>query len=305
MSPHDLQAALRDGPFDVALDRAIRYSGLSLERVQRRLAERGVAVSVTALSYWRRGRSRPERPQSLQAVRLLEGVLALPADSLVSLLGPRRPRGRWATARDAPLALEHLWRGYQSLSGLLTEVGTREDGLTEIAVHDRFEFDERGAEARSSSTVVLRAEQERVDRYVIVNRGEPGDVLPEITHVRNARLGRARVDSTVPIIVQELLLDRVLTAGETTVVEYVHTFPASGSRSHECGRGFRSAASVYTLEVAFHPSAVPVRCHRCSGSTPAEGLPEEGPVWISAAGAAHVVVEGPGPRFYALRWEWD
>jgi hypothetical protein len=305
--PHtDLHLALRDGPFATALDAAIRASGLSMERIQRRLADRGVAVSITALSYWRRGRSRPERPQSRRAVRLLEELFGLAPDSLVSLLGPQRPRGRWVARGDTSLAPTRLWQDYQSLSGLLDDMGNTDDGLARVAVHERFEIDAAGAEARWTACLVLRAERENVDRCMVITRGdEPERPLPELTDVRNARVGRVRTDPSVPITVTELLLDRVLSTGETAVVEYTGVYGASGRATDECGRGFRTAPSLYTLEVSFHPSRVPVRCYRCAGTAATGSLPVLGPVWISPAGRAHMVVQDAAPGFHSLRWEWD
>lgn len=301
-----LHAALRDGPFETALDTAIRASGLSMERIQRRLADRGVEVSVTALSYWRRGRSRPERAQSRRAVRMLEELFGLSADSLVSLLGPQRPRGRWAGRADATLAPTRLWQGYQSLSGLLDDLGNTDDGLTRVAVHERFEIDAAGAESRWTACLVLRAERENVDRCVVITRGdEPGRPLPELLDVRNARVGRVRTDPGVPITVSELLLDRVLPKGDTAVVEYTGTYPTSGRATEECGRGFRTAAPLYTLEVTFHPSRVPVRCYRCAGTAAAGANPVVAPVWISPTGRAHMVVQDAAPGFHSLRWEWE
>jgi hypothetical protein len=89
-------------PFPRALDQAIASSGLSLDRVRARLARHGVQVSIATLSYWRSGRSRPERRDSLRAVRILEEQFGLSPGSLTELLGPRRPRGRWGdTGRAA------------------------------------------------------------------------------------------------------------------------------------------------------------------------------------------------------------
>jgi len=91
----ELAEALRTGPFEHALRLAIRARGLTLERLRVRLLERGISTSLASLSNWQRGRCRPERVPSLQAVRELEQILGLQADALVTLLGPRRPRGRW------------------------------------------------------------------------------------------------------------------------------------------------------------------------------------------------------------------
>ncbi|MBO3747913.1 hypothetical protein J5X84_17715 [Streptosporangiaceae bacterium NEAU-GS5] len=102
----DVTSLLRTGPFDEALRAAITARGLSLERLHVRLAERGVRISLASLSNWQRGRSRPERSASLAAVRELEAILGLPAHSLVTLLGPRRPRGRWLGHDSAALRKE-------------------------------------------------------------------------------------------------------------------------------------------------------------------------------------------------------
>ncbi|MGP3982078.1 hypothetical protein [Streptomyces sp. KR80] len=303
--PRDIQEALRNGPFEAALDGAIRASGLSLDRIQHRLAARGIEVSVTTLSYWRRGRSRPERPQSRQAIRLLEDLLELPTDSLVSLLGPQRPRGRWIHRAPVSLDTERLWQEYESLPGLLDDMGSADDGLLRLAAHDRCELDHNGAESRLRTTLVLRAERERVDRCLIITRGDdPDRGLPELSEVRNARPGRIRYDASVPLVVTELFLDRVLSEGETSVIDYAFTYPTTGPATNECNRGFRAPARLYTLEVAFHPSAVPVRCHRCSGPSSAGSLPDAAPVWISSSGRAHLVVQDPTPGFHGLRWEW-
>ena len=88
----ELARLLRTGPFDAALDAAIAASGLSLGALCERLTTDGVSVSRTALSYWRHGRSRPERSESLKAVAGLEEILGLPSSALLSLLGTRRPQ---------------------------------------------------------------------------------------------------------------------------------------------------------------------------------------------------------------------
>ncbi|XVQ83159.1 hypothetical protein ACQP2K_30595 [Microbispora siamensis] len=94
-SGRDLRAALRDGPFHVALRAAVEARGLTLEdRLRHRLEERGLRVGTTSLSYWQQGLRRPERAESLRAVRALEEILALPPRSLTDLLGPPMPRGR-------------------------------------------------------------------------------------------------------------------------------------------------------------------------------------------------------------------
>ncbi|TDD41467.1 hypothetical protein [Saccharopolyspora elongata] len=45
---------------------------VALEGLRGRLARRGIKVSLASLSYWQQGRSRPERADSLRALRAIE-----------------------------------------------------------------------------------------------------------------------------------------------------------------------------------------------------------------------------------------
>ncbi|WP_048876763.1 hypothetical protein, partial [Saccharomonospora saliphila] len=82
-----------ESAFSETLRSAISTSGLSLDRIQVRLQERGVPVSVTALSYWQSGKRQPERGRSIRAVLALEQILDLPTGSLLGRVPPPRPRG--------------------------------------------------------------------------------------------------------------------------------------------------------------------------------------------------------------------
>jgi len=83
-----------DDPFARAFGEALDAAGLGLDRVRLRLADRGIRVSTATLSHWRSGRSRPERPDSLRALAILERLFGLPPGTFLARLGPRRPRGR-------------------------------------------------------------------------------------------------------------------------------------------------------------------------------------------------------------------
>ncbi|WP_432931803.1 hypothetical protein ACQPZZ_12695 [Microbispora sp. CA-135349] len=183
MVDDELAEVLRSGPFDRALRVAIRARGLSLDRLHSRLRERGFEVSLSILSYWQRGRSRPERAASLAAVRELEVILSLPEYALIGLLGPPRPRGR------------------------------RPEALTVLSHHEQVVVS-AGRRHRVSARVVLRAAAPGVDRYVVAH--PPGTRL---LRTEWCRPGRGGDDGTGPL--SELIFPHPLAPGETHVVEYV------------------------------------------------------------------------------------
>ncbi|MEU6409314.1 hypothetical protein [Microbispora sp. NPDC046933] len=189
MVDDELAEVLRSGPFERALRAAIRARGLSLDRLHSRLRERGVDVSLSSLSYWQRGRSRPERAASLAAVRELEGILSLPEYALIGLLGPPRPRGR------------------------------RPETLIVLSHHEQVVVG-AGRRHRVSARVVLRAAAPGVDRYVVAH--PPGTRL---LRTECCRPGRGGDDGTGPLT--ELIFPHPLAPGETHVVEYVTAVAAA------------------------------------------------------------------------------
>lgn len=80
--------------FASELRAAIERSGLSLTAISHRLRARHRPVSVATLSNWQSGRSLPGGEQSFGVVAALEELLGRSPDSLASLVGGPRLRGR-------------------------------------------------------------------------------------------------------------------------------------------------------------------------------------------------------------------
>jgi hypothetical protein len=300
--------ALQRGPFARALTLAIEASGLSLQRLRYRLAEQGVHVSTTTLSYWRNGRSRPERPDSLRGVGVLERLLGVPDGALLALLGPRRPRGRWvrpATVLSGDvLRVEHLFAGRATVAKLAAELEmpqARE--LDYLIVNDTVTVGPDRTQQRIRTRQVLRAVTDRVSRSFVLHHGERSGPLPVLNATRHCRVGRVRVDDENCFLIAELILDRVLGEGDTTILEY--EFETAEHLDQNYDRNFRYPAYEHVLQVGFHPAAVPARCvsyYRTGADEPEQDVRD---AWISADLTAHVARIDLDPGTYGMRWEWD
>ncbi|MBV9844475.1 MAG: helix-turn-helix transcriptional regulator [Kutzneria sp.] len=304
---NELVGLLATGPFPDALRAAIKTSRLSLDRIQHRLGLRGITISVATLSYWQSGRRRPERPESLEALRHLEAVLGVPPGALTALLGPPRPRGR----RSRPsrmLPMDALWTRRERLANLLSRVDTSSDSkLGRLSQHDRIEVAADGGQRSLWVRQVLRADQDGADRWVLVFDSEstPG-TIPELGSLRNCRVGRTAVDSEASILVAELVFDRTLARGDTVVMEYQLThpnppYPASGDGY--C-RKFRLPVREYVVEVRFAPSRLPVRCQQYAVPAGEEGPSRRRNLALDPAGGVHAVALGFGPGMFGVRWDW-
>jgi hypothetical protein len=296
----DLLQIVRNGPFDVALRASIQARGLTLETLQRRLRERRIHVSLSSLSYWQRGRTRPERADSLRAVRGLEIILELPPHSLITLLKPpdSRPTATWAS-------MDEILPG-PSARGLLDEIGHRIDGRVScLSLHDRYVVGPDRRVRSVQTRAVLQAQHPGVDRWICLYHNEHG-ILPDHKQASRCRFGRIRTDTGSALMASELLFDRPLARGETYLIEYGFGFPVPGPPSTEESRGFRYPQHEYLLEIEFDPSTVPARCYRTWRFGAESRAAEETDLRMSSSHTVHIIEFGlqPGGQL-GIRWEWE
>ncbi|GAA3792178.1 hypothetical protein GCM10022403_027770 [Streptomyces coacervatus] len=302
----ELDSALRGGPFHVALRAAIAARGLPLQRVQHHLSRYGVKVGVTSLSYWQQGARRPQRPESLRAVRALEEILQLPEESLIRLLAETdepscagRPSGR---------SYRSLVEASGVLDRLLAELGSPLDGgLHTLGHHERVRIGAHRELAGRESQHIVRAHKDGVDRFVAVHHGDPG-CAPERMRVHaleNCRTGRVRVHHDTGVLVAELLFDTRLRAGDTFLFRYGVEDGTAGV-SREYIRGFGPAGGQYALQVRFDEQALPSRCHRFAQHSPA--APRSGRQELPLSGrhrSVHLVEPRVRTGIVGIGWDWE
>ncbi|MBH1936359.1 hypothetical protein I5Q34_19115 [Streptomyces sp. AV19] len=301
----ELAQALRSGPFHLALRTALSARGLALHRVQHRLAQRGVNVGVTSLSYWQQGARRPRRPESLRAVRLLEEILDLPEQALVRLLDTADARP--GVERPAARALRSLMDESLAVERLLGELEAPADGGLHTVCHlERVSIGARRELRERDSHHVVRAHRDGVDRYVAIHYGDTGcdPARIAVRATENCRVGRVRWHSGAGVLVSELLFDTRLRTGETYVFGYAFD-DGTGGPSAEYVRGFSFAGGQYVLEVRFDAAALPVRCRRFAQTS--AGAPRSGHQELTLTGrhrGVHLVEQGVRPGIVGINWDW-
>ena len=301
-----LAAALESGSFAHGLRTAIRMRGLTLEQVQHELADRGVVVSSVTLSYWSRGRSQPERAESIRAVKLLEGILDTPAGALTALLAPPRPRGPRRTHVAVSIDRRRLWDEPHRLDRVMAQLGSLdEERLCLLSVHDRFQLDEHRRPTRLSITEVLRAQRDRVDRALVIFQGRELGRPPKLTVVRGGWPGRVRTDEGAGFLVAEVMLDRIIGRGDTAVIECALQYSGNSEPMTDYDRRLPYATRSYLLEIEFHPAAMPVRCHATSRPTIENTRRDVRELTLGGAPHANLELFDVEPGIHGLRWEWD
>lgn len=302
----DLAGALRSGPFHSALRAAIVARQLPLHRVRHHLARRGVTIGLTSLSYWQQGARRPQRPESMRAVRALEEILELPEESLIRLLGPAPDAA--APRRPAVRSYGSLTEASGTVERLLAELGSAPDGgVHTVGHHERVRIGAHRQLLGRDSQQIVRAHRDGVDRYMAVHHGDPGCSPSDVAvyAMENCRTGRVRWDDRTGVLVAELLFDARLRAGDTHMFQY--GFEDGTARSStEYVRGFGSAGGQYALQVRFADDALPVRCHRFAQRSAAG--PRDGRHELALSGShrsVHMVEPQVRAGVVGIGWDWE
>ncbi|MET7686087.1 hypothetical protein [Streptomyces sp. NPDC005423] len=302
----ELDSALRGGPFHVALRAAIAARGLPLQRVQHHLSRYGVKVGVTSLSYWQQGARRPQRPESLRAVRALEEILQLPEESLIRLLAQADERS--ATQRPATRSYRSLVEATGVLERLLRELeSTLDGGLHTLGHHERVRIGARRELAGRESHHIVRAHRDGVDRFVAVHHGDPGCAPERMTvhALENCRTGRVRWHHDTGVLVAEILFGTRLRSGDTFLFRYGVDDGTAGA-SREYVRGFGFAGGQYALQVHFDEETLPVGCHRFTQHSAA--APRSGRQELRLSGlhrSVHLVEPRVRSGIVGIGWDWE
>jgi hypothetical protein len=295
-----LDILLTTGPFDAALQAAVRARGLTLDRLRAHLARRGVPVALSTLSDWQHGKRRPAVAGSLPTVQALEDVLGLYPRTLIRLLvdpaaddsAPRTYRRRGLDERSGDLA--------RLLDRIPDARATRSDMVSD---HQACTIGPERRVASLWSRRVIRARYDGVDRYVMRYFGDPGcdadriDVRPLL----NCRLGQVVRDAG--IVVAELRFDQRLRAGEAWVFEFEVTDP-TGQPTTECAHGFRTPGEQYLMEVRFDPAALPVDCHTFAQTDLYERRQRTGDLTLNRHHAVHLLTSDVAGGLVGIGWRW-
>ncbi len=287
-----------DDEFATTLRSLITTRGMPLETLRAQLSQRGCSLSVTTLSYWQSGRSRPERTTSLAALSQLEHVLNVPRGFLLARLRGPGPQPDWVQEVIGPefppprqAVLDVLARLDLSLA----------DDLQRVSLHDTAEVHADRTAGLHVVRQVLRADRDGVDRFAVWYTPDDRGAIPYVQARSNCRLCRVHELRAIPAVAAELCFDRPLRRGETITTEHAMESVRIGVPQVQLGRGLARPAERITMEVRFHPTAFPRTAD--SVFTSPEGERTTSPLKTPAS-MLRLDVEHPAPGFYALEWDW-
>jgi hypothetical protein len=287
-----------DSAFPEAVADALSRRGVSLAWLHQRLVESGHPVSPAALSYWRSGRSQPERGTSRDALVEIEHLLRVTPGELLSRLGPSRRPG----PRPAERTLRDLFAENPGMERALGELGFEGlyDELIEQVRHLVMDVDAEGRISRVQVRAVMQARRDGARRTPLVMTTDERGHAPGFLPVAGCAIGASTVDAESGVYAAELLLDRALAKGETSpyelAIEPAEPFTETWMDHYAARR-----LTELLVWVRFDPAQLPSHVERYTvdgGQERSEALE------LGDGASAHALARGFGPGVLGLRWVW-
>lgn len=280
--------------FASRLREAVNARGISLRRLQQRLRDRNIDISVATLSQWQSGVRRPGGAGSVDAVRELEDLLGLDEDELAGLIAPSR---RVTADDNVPFAY---------LIGLDVNEVTDEGAFRQLSERAATVMTWVDAQGRIARNVLRNIWQVRVDgipavpTFITIEPEEtkPAELRPligcELTDIvsdMDQRIIRMVLRSRGPMLRGDLLL----TEWESVGHEYI-----DDAMSEVQGFGAVRRVSQAGVLVFFDPEMLPARCW---ATVQSEGSERVIPLRLVDGCASHIEFDF-GPGTILIDWEW-
>jgi hypothetical protein len=287
---------MRDSGFPSAFADALSRRGVSLSWLHERLAEVGHPVSSAALSYWRSGRSRPERTTSRAALVEIERLLEVEPGALTSSLGPSRRPG----PRPAERTLREMLAATPGMRSALASLGFEglDDELVERVRHLAVDVGIDGRIREIRIQAVMQARHDGARRTPVVVTADERGRVPRFVPGAGCRLGRV-VEDPSGVYATELLLERPLARGETHPYELVVELDPGDDTTvdHYAARRL----TELLVWVRFHAERRPAQVERFSVEG---GRERRETLELGDGTSAHTLARGFGPGLLGLRWRW-
>jgi hypothetical protein len=285
-----------DSGFPSAFADALSRRGVSLSWLHQRLVERGHPVSPAALSYWRSGRSQPERGTSRDALVEIERLLGVAPGVLTSRLGPSRRPG----PRPAERTMREMFAENPGMEAALAGLGFDGlyDELVEQVRHIAVDVGADGLVRDIRIQAVMQARYDGARRTPLIVTADQDGRVPTFVPGAGCALGRAFADPS-GVYATELLLERSLARGETHPYELAIELDPSDETfvDHYAARRL----TELLVWVRFHADRLPVHVERF---TVVGGRERVEKLELGGGRSAHALARGFGPGILGLRWGW-
>jgi hypothetical protein len=284
--------------FPGAFAEALTRRGVTLAWLHARLAECGSPVSTTALSYWRSGRSQPERGTSLDALAEIERLLRVAPGELTSRLGPSRRPG----PRPGERSMQELFAETPGVVPALAALGFEGlyDELVEQLRHITIDLDEAGRATTMEVRAIMQARHDGARRTPLIVTLDDVSMAPTFRPVAGCSIGRSFLDPDTGVFAAELIVGRPLARDETCLYELAIELAQPSDDTWFDHYAARRLGELL-IWVRFDPSRVPTRVERYVRSEYGEEIED---LTLGGGSSVHALARAFGPGVLGIRWTW-
>lgn len=287
------------GAFAAALRAAISERGITLSRLQQRLADDGNQISMATLSYWRSGDRQPEGAQSLSVVDGIEDRLGLVRGHLSSLL---RPSTRIGPVPPPRLPFDEERENRETEETLAALGSAPQHALRDLSTHLTVRVGASGAVESVVMRSLVQATHGVISELPLIDVApQETEVMSVISDVVGGRVDREYLHPGHLLSGVVIALDEPITTGGTTLFEFTETFPPGYPPRQSAWHATSRSARETLIWVHFHPDALPSWCEEYL-ETEDEYLSTMRSV---RSGAVHLARHGFGPGVLGIRWGYD
>jgi len=285
--------------FASAFAAALAARRMTLVSLRDRLAANGNPVSLTTLSYWRRGIRHPEGMRSLDAVADIERILGLGPGALRD----RRRGSRRVGAVGRPVLPYTDREAGAKVLALRAALGFGEQvPVRELTVSLAIDVGADGRLRRQSTRALVQCVAGTVTAIPYAEvLAEPSPEGPEFRVVAGGTLGPSLSDDEGRAHVVAVDLEHPLTAPETLMLEIETTFPPATDPSFTVGYESWAKVREVLIWVRFDPARLPAWVEE-NVTTP-DG--EETTELLLVGSSVHLLRRGFGPGQLTVRWGFD
>jgi hypothetical protein len=289
---------MAEASFPDAFAAALTRRGVTLAWLHQRLVERGCPVSTTALSYWRSGRSQPERGTSLDALAEIERLLRVAPGELTSLLGPSRRPG----PRPGERSMQELFAETPGVVPALAALGFEGlyDELVEQLRHITVDLDENGRATTMQVRAIMQARRDGARRTPLIVTLDDVSLAPKFHPVAGCSIGRSYVDPPTGVFAAELIVDHPLDRDKTCLYELAIELAQPSDDTWFDHYAARRLGELL-IWVRFDPSRVPTRVERYVRS---EYGDETEDLALGGGSSVPALARAFGPGMLGIRWTW-
>lgn len=285
--------------FAPAFAAALAARGMTLVGLRDRLAAHGNPVSLTTLSYWRRGIRHPEGLRSLDAVADIERILGLDQGALLA----RRRASRRPGAVGRPVLPYADREAGRKVMALRAALGFDEQvPVRELTVSMAIDVGADGRLRRQSTRALVQCVAGTVTSIPYAEvLAEPSTEGPEFRVVAGGTLGASLSDEEGRAHVVIIDLEDPLTSPETLMLEIETIFPPAAHPSFTVGYESWARVREALIWVRFDPRRLPSWVEE-SVATP-EGTSTASLPLVGSS--VHLLRRGFGPGQLTVRWGFD